>query len=127
MPKMPNTPMNNRQPVDTSTLGSMKRVINRMQGAGLVFLIVGLTMPKYAPFMAEQSWKLLIGVRVGLPQAVAVFGCIMLIVSIFCFLRSYRCPHCGGLVALTSYSRLQKCRSCEKRVTEADHFWQNRK
>ena len=104
------------------TISGLRRLIIRMQVGGIIFLLVGLLMPKISPFYAEKSWKTLIGVNLGLPQAVAIFGCIMIIVSVVCFFRSYRCAKCGGLLALTPYKKVTKCRSCGVKVTEKDIY-----
>ncbi len=104
------------------TISALRRIIIRMQTAGLIFLLVGLFMHKIAPFYAEKSWNTLIGVKLTLPHAIAIFGCIMLIVSIFCFLRSYRCAKCGGLLALTPYTKVRQCRSCGAKVTDKDVY-----
>ncbi len=109
-----------RKMAELGTITGMKKIIIRMMTAGLVFLLTGLLMPKIAPFYAEKSWKLLIGVSLSLPNAVALFGCIMLIVAVVCFLRSYRCAKCHGLLALTPFTRVTTCRSCGAKVTNDD-------
>ncbi len=109
-----------RKMAELGTITGMKKIIIRMMTAGLVFLLTGLLMPRIAPFYAEKSWKLLIGVTLSLPHAVAIFGCIMLIVAIVCFLRSYRCAKCRGLLALTPFTRVTTCRSCGAKVTDND-------
>ena len=109
-----------RKMAELGTITGMKKIIIRMMTAGLVFLLTGLLMPRIAPFYAEKSWKLLIGVTLSLPNAVTIFGCIMLIVAIVCFLRSYRCAKCRGLLALTPFTRVTTCRSCGAKVTDND-------
>ena len=109
-----------RQMAELGTITGMKKLIIRMQMAGMVFLLTGIFMPKISPFYAEKSWKLLIGVSLTLPNAVTIFGCIMLIVSIVCFLRSYRCAKCRGLLALTPYTKVKTCRSCGAKLTDND-------
>ena len=109
-----------RKMAELGTISGMKKIIIRMMTGGLVFLLTGLLMPKISPFYAEKSWKLLIGVTLSLPNAVTIFGCIMLIVAIVCFLRSYRCAKCHGLLALTPFTRVEKCRSCGAKLTDND-------
>ena len=118
----PKNPLRQRDPKDLQTIAALKRMIRRMQSAGLIFILAGVLMPSYSPFFAEKSWKLLIGVSMPLNRVCIIVGCIMLIVSIFCFLRSYRCPKCGHLLALTPLTKITKCRSCGVPINEKDHY-----
>ena len=102
------------------TIGGLRRLIIRMQIGGLMFVVIGLLMPSLSPFYAEKSWKMLIGVTLTLPTAVIIFGCIMLIASILAFLISYRCSSCGGLMALTPYSKPKTCRNCGAKISLKD-------
>jgi len=104
------------------TISGLRRIINRMQFAGVSFLVIGLLMPKISPYYAEKTWNTLIGVKLSLPNAVVIFGIIMVIVSIVCFLKSYRCAKCRGLLALTPYKKPVKCRSCGTKLTDKDIF-----
>ena len=94
-----------------------------MVGAGIVMILAGLYMTRYAPFYAEKQWTLLIGVKMPLPKVAMLVGCIMLIVAIVCFLRSYRCPKCGTLLALTPYTRITRCRGCGAELSESDNYY----
>ena len=51
-----------RDPKELQTIAALKRMIKRMQTAGLIFILAGAFMPKYSPYYAEKSWKMLIGV-----------------------------------------------------------------
>lgn len=102
------------------TISGMRRMLTKMQVAGLTFAAVGLLMPRYFPFYAEKEWHTLFGVTLGLPQALIAAGCVMIIVSIVCFLRSYRCAKCGGLLGLTHFRQPTTCRSCGKKVSDQD-------
>ena len=44
----------------------------------------------------------------------------MLIISIVCFLRSYRCGKCGGILALTTYKQPKTCRCCGAKLKDSD-------
>lgn len=99
---------------------ALRKLIVRMQLSGLIFVVVGATMPTFAPFYAEKTWKTLLGFRLPLPKIVILFGGLMLVVSIICFFRSYRCAKCGGLLALTPYKQPTVCHSCGQRVTDKD-------
>ncbi len=114
-PKMRNMPQQ-----ELNTVRALRSIVIRMQTAGLTFLLVGALMPKIAPYYAEKDWKLLIGGTVSLPRALMAFGCVILMVSIFCFIRSYRCPKCGGLISLTPYQAAKKCRHCGVKIKETD-------
>ena len=113
----------NRRMKEQRTIRGLKRIIRRMQTAGLTLILTGLFMNRFAPLYAEKQWTLLIGVKMPLPRVAMLFGCIMLIVSIVCFLRSYRCPHCGTLLALTPYTRITKCRGCGEALSESDNYF----
>lgn len=102
------------------TITGLRTVIIQMQLAGLFFVLIGAFMPRLAPFYAEKSWKFLFGLRVPLPNALIAAGCVMLLVSIACFLRSYRCPKCGGLLGLTPYRQPKTCRSCGMKLKDTD-------
>ena len=121
-PPPANNPLRRRDPKDLQTIAALKRMIRRMQSAGLIFILAGVFMPYYSPFFAEKTWKLLIGVSMPLNKVCILVGCIMILVSIFCFLRSYRCPKCGGLLALTPIPKITKCRSCGVPINEKDHY-----
>ena len=118
----PILPKPRRDPQELQTIAALKRMIKRMQTAGLIFILAGVFMPYYSPFYADKQWKLLIGVSMPWPKVCIMAGCVMIIVSIFCFLRSYRCPKCGRLLALTPYTRITKCRSCGERINEKDRY-----
>ena len=105
---------------DLQTISGLRRLLTKMQIAGAVFAVVGLAMPKISPFMAEKEWKTIFGVKLGFPQAITIAGCVMLIVSIVCFLRSYRCAKCGGLMALTHYKQPKTCRCCGAKLGDRD-------
>ena len=121
-PQPPRPPMRKRDPEELQTIAALKRMIKRMQTAGIIFLLAGIFMPSYSPFFAQKGWKLLIGVTLPWYKVCIIAGCCMLIVSIFCFLRSYRCPKCGRLLATTPYTRVTKCRSCGVPINEKDHY-----
>ena len=121
-PPPANNPLRRRDPKDLQTIAALKRMIRRMQSAGLIFILAGVLMPYYSPFFAEKTWKLLIGVSMPLNKVCILVGCIMILVSIFCFLRSYRCPKCGHLLALTPIPKITKCRSCGVPINEKDHY-----
>ena len=121
-PPPPKTPLRRRDPKELQTIAALKRMIRRMQSAGLIFILAGVLMPLYSPFFAEKDWKLLIGVSLPLNKVCIIAGCIMILVSIFCFLRSYRCPKCGGLLALTPIPKITKCRSCGVPINEKEHY-----
>ena len=57
--------------------------------------------------------------RVNKKWMIVVCDC----VSIVCFLRSYRCPHCGTLLALLPYGRITKCRGCGAELSETDNYY----
>ena len=114
---------NNRRMQEQRTIRGLKRIIRRMQAAGLTLILTGLFMNRFAPLYAEKQWTLLIGVKMPLPRVAMLFGCLMLIVSIVCFLRSYRCPHCGTLLALLPYGRITKCRGCGAELSETDNYY----
>ncbi len=111
--------MSPEQP-ELNTVRSLRSIVIRMQTAGLTFLLVGILMPKISPFYAEKDWKLLFGGTVSLPRALMAFGCLILAVSIFCFIRSYRCPQCRGLISLTPYRAPKKCRHCGRKIKDTD-------
>ena len=102
------------------TISGFRSMVHKMQIAGAIFALVGLFMPKLAPFYAKQTWKFLFGLRVPLPSALIAVGCVMLIISIICVLRSYRCPKCGGLLGLTTYKEPKNCRSCGMKLKDTD-------
>ena len=114
---------NKRKIAEQRTIRGLKRIIRRMVGAGIVMILAGLYMTRYAPFYAEKQWTLLIGVKMPLPKVAMLVGCIMLIVAIVCFLRSYRCPKCGTMLALTPYTRITKCRGCGAELSESDNYY----
>ncbi len=114
---------NRRRMEEQRTIRGLKRIIRRMQEAGLTLILAGAFMNQYAPLYAEKQWTLLIGVKMPLPKVAMLFGCLMLIVSIVCFLRSYRCPKCGALLALTPYTRITKCRGCGAELSESDNYY----
>ncbi len=105
---------------DLQTISGLRRLLTKMQIAGVIFAGVGLFMPKLSPQMADKEWKTIFGVKLGFPQVITIAGCVMLIVSIVCFLRSYRCAKCGGLLGLTHYKQPKTCRSCGAKVTDKD-------
>ena len=102
------------------TISGFRTMVNKMQIAGAIFALVGLLMPKLAPFYARQTWKFLFGLRVPLPNALIAVGCFMLIVSIVCVIRSYRCPKCGKIMALTTYKQPTACRCCGVKLKDTD-------
>ena len=102
------------------TISGFRSMVHKMQIAGAIFALTGLFMPKLAPFYAKQTWRFLFGLRVPLPSALIAVGCVMLIISIICFLRSYRCPKCGGLLGLTTYTEPKTCRSCGMKLKDTD-------
>lgn len=114
---------NRRKLAEQRTIRGLKRILRRMLGAGIVLILAGIYMTRYTPLYAEKQWTLLIGVRLPLPRVVMIFGCIMVIVSIVCFLRSYRCPYCGGLLAATPFTRITKCRSCGRALSESENYF----
>ena len=109
---------NRRRMEEQRTIRGLKRIIRRMQAAGLTLILAGAFMNSYAPLYAE-----LIGVKMPLPRVAMLFGCLMLIVSIVCFLRSFRCPKCGTLLALTPYARITRCRGCGAELSESDNYY----
>ncbi len=116
-------PRPRRKVEDLQTIAALKKMIRRMQFAGAAFLLAGIFMPSYSPYFAQRGWRLMFSSRtVPWYRICIVAGCLMLIVSIFCFLRSYRCPKCGMLLALTPYTRITKCRSCGVKLNEKDHY-----
>ena len=119
----PRPPLRRRNPEELQTIAALKRMIKRMQFAGVAFLLAGIFMPGYSPYFAQKGWRLIFS-KTTVPwyKVCIVAGCVMLIVSIFCFLRSYRCPKCGMLLALTPYTRITKCRSCGVKLNEKDHY-----
>lgn len=114
---------NNRRMQEQRTIRGLKRIIRRMQASGITLILAGAFMNSYAPLYAEKQWTLLIGVKMPLPRVAMLFGCVMLIVSIVCFLRSYRCPKCGTLLALTPYTKITKCRGCGAELSEGDNYY----
>ena len=112
-----------RRAEEQRTIRGLKRIIRRMQSAGITLILTGLFMNRFAPLYAEKQWTLLIGVKMPLPRVAMLFGCVMLIVSIVCFLRSFRCPHCGTLLAIVPYVRITKCRGCGAALSETDHYY----
>ena len=114
---------NRRRMEEQRTIRGLKRIIRRMQAAGLTLILAGAFMNSYAPLYAEKQWTLLIGIKMPLPRVAMLFGCVMLIVSIVCFLRSFRCPHCGTLLALTPYTRITRCRGCGEALSESDNYY----
>ncbi len=119
----PRMPMQRRSPRELQTIFALKRMIRRMQSAGIIFILAGAFMPSYSPYFAEKGWKLLVGVVLPWYKVCIIAGCVMLIVSIFCFLRSYRCPKCGRLLAMTPIPRITKCRSCGIPIDEKAHYF----
>ncbi len=115
--------MQKRRMEEQRTIRGLKRIIRRMQSAGITLVLTGLFMNRFAPLYAEKQWTLLIGVKMPLPRVAMIFGCVMLIVSIVCFLRSFRCPHCGTLLAIVPYVRVTKCRGCGAELSETDHYY----
>lgn len=111
-------------PEELNTIQSLRKLITKMQTGGLVFLLVGVFLPQISPFYAEKSWKLLLGPRVSLQNALIAFGCLMLIVSIVAFLRSYRCPKCGALIGMTPYVPPKACRGCGVKLKDTDRLKQ---
>ena len=122
-PRPPKPSMPQRKPEDLQTIAALKRMIKRMQFAGVAFLLAGIFMPSYSPYFAQKGWRLIFS-KTTVPwyKVCIIAGCVMLIVSIFCFLRSYRCPKCGRLLALTPYTRITKCRGCGVEINEKDHY-----
>ena len=114
---------NKRRMEEQRTIRGLKRIIRRMQIAGIVMILAGAFMNSYAPLYAEKQWTLLIGVKMPLPRVAILFGCVMLVVSVVCFLRSFRCPHCGTLLALTPYTKITKCRGCGRELSESDNYY----
>ena len=112
-----------RNPEDLRTIGARKRMIRKMQIAGLIFILAGVFMPNYSPYFAQKGWKLLIGITLPWYKVCIIAGCCMLIISIACFLRSYRCPKCGRLLAMTPYTRITKCRECGVKLDEKAHYF----
>ena len=102
------------------TISGFRALVNKMQIAGAIFALTGIFMPKLAPFYARQTWKFLFGLRVPLPNALIAVGCFMLIVSIICVIRSYRCPNCGKIMALTTYKQPTACRCCGVKLKDTD-------
>ena len=102
------------------TISGFRSMVHKMQIAGAIFALTGIFLPKLAPFYAKQSWKFLFGLRVPLPSALIAVGCVMLIISIVCFLRSYRCAKCGGILALTTYTEPKTCRCCGAKLKDTD-------
>ena len=94
------------------TISGFRAMVNKMQIAGAIFALVGIFMPKLAPFYARQSWRFLFGLKVSLPHALIAVGCVMILISLICFLRSYRCGKCGGIMGLTTHKQPKTCRCC---------------
>ena len=114
---------NKRRMEEQRTIRGLKRIIRRMQIAGIVMILAGAFMHSYAPLYAEKQWTLLIGVKMPLPRVAMLFGCVMLVVSVVCFLRSFRCPKCGTLLALTPYTKITRCRGCGAELSESDNYY----
>ena len=114
---------NRRRMEEQRTIRGLKKIIRRMVGAGVTLILAGAFMNSYAPLYAEKQWTLLIGVKMPLPRVAMLFGCVMLIVAVVCFVRSYRCPKCGTLLALTPYTKITKCRGCGAELSESDNYY----
>ena len=97
---------NRRRMEEQRTIRGLKKIIRRMVGAGVTLILAGAFMNSYAPLYAEKQWTLLIGVKMPLPKVAMLFGCVMLIVAVVCFVRSYRCHKFGTMLALTPYKKI---------------------
>ena len=114
---------NRRRMEEQRTIRGLKKIIRRMVGAGVTLILAGAFMNSYAPLYAEKQWTLLIGVKMPLPKVAMLFGCVMLIFAVVCFVRSYRCLKCGTLLALTPYTKITKCRGCGAELSESDNYY----